>query len=123
MQVTEFILHRNPVEKEILTVLRSWILDLGPHCSEKISYKIPFYYFYGPICYLNPREGGVELSFAKGYQLSDESGLLERRNRKQVCSIQFQSVAELEEHEEEIRQLLNQAAILNEYLYKRKHKK
>lgn len=123
MTVQYFIGDQPEPQRTIMTVLRSWILDLGPHVSEKISYKVPFFYFYGPICYLSFDGEGVSLSFTKGHQLSREHTVLEAKGRKQVQSITFYSVAEIEEHEDEVRQILNEAAILNEYLYKRNKKK
>lgn len=106
-----------------MSVLRRWILDLGPHAQEKISYHVPFFYFYGPLCYLNPVPEGVDLSFTKGNKLSNEHALLENKKRKTVASIRFHSLAEVEEREELIRQILNEAAILNQYLFQVKKKK
>jgi hypothetical protein len=121
--VQEFIANQPNQQKEIMSVLRMWLLDLGPHAQEKISYKIPFFYFYGPLCYLNPVFNGVDLGFAQGKRLSNEQKLLQSKNRKVVASILFHSLAEVEEQEEKIRQILNEAAILNQYLYQQKRKK
>jgi uncharacterized protein YdhG (YjbR/CyaY superfamily) len=123
MTVAGYISVQPETQREVLTILRSWILDLGPHAQEKISYKVPFFYFYGPLCYLNPNGDGIDLSFTRGTELDDENKLLELRGRKQVKSITFYSIAEVEEHEEEIRRLLNEAAILNEYHATRRQKK
>jgi hypothetical protein len=123
MNVPGYISLQTDTRKEIMTILRSWILDLGPHAQEKISYKVPFFYFYGHLCYFNLNKDGVDLSFTKGFELEDETKLLASRGRKQVKSVTFYSVAELEEHEEEVRRLLNQAAILNEYHARQKQKK
>lgn len=123
MTVPGFISSYDAPQSEIMTILRARIHDLGPHVQEKISYKIPFFHFYGPLCYLSPKSEGVDLAFTKGHQLEDESGLLQSGGRKQVASRTFYSVAEVEEHEDSIRQLLNQAAILNEYHFKQKKKK
>ncbi len=106
-----------------MTILRSWILDLGPHTQEKMSHTVPFFLFYGHLCYLAPKKDGVDLAFTKGHHLDDESRLLDANGRKQARSRVFHSVAELEEFEEPVRRLLNQAAILNEYQFKRKKKR
>jgi hypothetical protein len=123
MNVQGYITTQPEPHRQIMTILRSWVLDLGPHTQEKISYKIPFFNFYGPICYLSPNKEGVDLSFTRGRELDDESKLLDARGRKEVKSITFFSVAETEEHEDEIRRLLNEAAILNEYHARQKQKK
>lgn len=123
MNVSHYI-HKQPSpNREIMTVLRSWILDLGSHTVERISYRVPYFSYYGPLCYFNPGPDGIDFSFTKGNELSDEQQILESRGRKQVRSITFYSLAQVEEHEDSIRRLLNEAAILNEYLYKRKQKK
>lgn len=106
-----------------MSVLRRWILDLGPHTQEKISYTVPYFYFYGQLCYLNATTDGVDLSFANGKKLSNKQKLLEDKNRKAVASIRFHSLAEVEEMEEPVRQILNEAAILNQYLYQVKKNK
>ena len=123
MTVSHFIADQPEPQRTIMTVLRSWILDLGPHTTEKISYKVPFFYFYGPICYLSFDGEGVSLSFTKGFELSRDHALLESKGRKQVRSITFFSIAEIEEHEDSVRQILNEAAILNEYQFKRNKKR
>lgn len=121
--VQDYITQQRDFQKEIMSVLRMWILDLGPHTEEKISYKVPFFYFYGSLCYLNPAPDGVDLSFVQGKRLSNEQKLLEEKGRKMIASIRFHSVAEVEEREAEIRQILNEAAILNQYLHQQKKKK
>ena len=103
-----------------MTILRSWILDLGRTTEEKISNKIPYFSFFGPMCYLNPTDDGVELGFTKGYELPDDDHILESKGRKMVRSITFDSITSLEEQEDTIRHLLNEAAILNEYRFKRR---
>lgn len=123
MTVRNFINEQPEPQRELMTILRSWILDLGQHTQEKISYKIPYFYLYGTMCYLNPHNEGVDLGFTKGYELSDEQKILESKGRKQVKTITFHSVAELEENEDTIRHVLNEAAILNEYRFKRGGKK
>lgn len=119
MTVRTFINEQPAPQRELMTILRSWIFDLGPHTQEKISYKKPYFSFYGTMCFLSAHAEGVDLGFTKGYEISDEQKILESKGRKQVKTITFHSVAELEENEEAIRHILNQAAILNEYRFKR----
>jgi len=123
MNVRQFINEQPQPQREMMTILRSWILDLGSHTQEKISYKIPYYSFYGTMCFLSPQEDGVDLGFTKGYELSNDQKILESKGRKLVRSVTLHSVAELEENEDTIRHMLNEAAILNEYRFKRGGKK
>jgi hypothetical protein len=121
--VQSYIANRPPSQGQIMTVLRSFILDLGPHVQEKISYTVPYFYFRGPLCYLSPKFDGVYIGFVRGHQLSNEQGLLDTNNRKFIRSIHFYSLADLEEKEEQIRQILNEAAILNEVHFRQKKMK
>lgn len=124
MNVQGFISMQEHPVREIMTILRSWILDLGKHSQEKMTNNTPSFHFYGVLCSLSKRgDNGVELSFAKGNVLDDENKILEAKDRKQIRSKTFYSIAELEEAEEPIRHLLNEAAILNEYHFKQRQKK
>lgn len=121
--VQEFIAEQRPTQKQIMSVLRGWILDLGPHTIEKISYKVPCFYFYGLLCQLKPTADGVDLNFTQGASLSRDHKLVEKKGQKNVGTIRFHSLAELEEREEELRAILNEAAIQNQYLFNQKKKK
>lgn len=87
MNVRKFINEQPQPEREIMTILRSWILDLGPYTQEKISYKIPYFSFYGTMCYIHPHEEGLDLGFTKGYELANDQGILEAKGRSQVRTI------------------------------------
>lgn len=124
MTVQAFIGSQDHPIREIMTIMRSWILDLGMHSQEKITNHTPYFYFFGVLCSMNKRrDNGVELSFLKGNILEDENKILEANGRKQVRSKTFYSIAEVEELEDPIRHLLNEAAILNEYHFKQRQKK
>jgi hypothetical protein len=120
--VQDFIAEQRHTQKQIMSVLRGWILDLGPHTSEKISYKVPSFYFYGLLCKLKPTADGVDIAFTQGASLSRNHKLVERKGQKNEGRIRFHSLAELGEQEEEIRKILNEAAILNQYLFNQKNK-
>lgn len=105
-----------------MSALRNLILDVAPQVEEKINFTVPFFYFRGPFCYLSPKFDGVYIGLVKGYQLSNEQGILETKNRKFIRSIHFYSLAEVQEKEEVVRQVLNEAAILNEYSAQQKKK-
>lgn len=82
---------------------------------EKMRYKIPFYDHKSWVCYLNPvKNGGVELAFVRGNQLSNDQGLLQANNRKQIRGITMFKVAEIPERE--ILEIVQEALILDESL-------
>jgi hypothetical protein len=64
--------------------------------TEKITFKIPFYYSRTWICFLNATTNNkVELAFTKGNELSNEQGILESKGRKQVYGLEFEKVADI----------------------------
>ncbi len=83
--------------------------DLTP----RISYKIPFYYRKSWICYLNPiKDEGIELAFPRGNELSNEQGLLEERDRKQVRGVIFYKLSEIPWPA--LREIIQEAIVLDE---------
>ena len=116
MNTVESFIARQPLsQRKVITFLRHLILDIAPAVGEKISYKIPFYAYHGSLCYLNPVSGAVDLGFARGVELSNQQQLLQRKGRKQVCSIRLYHLAEAEEHATALREILHEAAILNNH--------
>lgn len=89
------------------------LLMTYPELSGKIRYKIPFYYRKSWICYLNPlKDGGVELAFTRANELSNEQGLLDFKDRKQVASITFAKVGDIQE--EVLHEIFQEAFLLDE---------
>lgn len=91
--------------------------------TNKIRFKVPFYYNRSWICYLNPnKKGGVELCFLRGNELSNVQGLLDAKGRKQVTGITFQEEKEMPL--KEIHEIIQEAILLDETIpYASKRKK
>ncbi len=90
---------------------------------DKIRYQIPFYFRKSWICYLNPlKDGGIELAFLRGNELSDAQQLLTFNGRKQVAGIVFRNMAEIPV--EKIMEIIHEALLLDSTVpYKSKRKK
>jgi len=91
--------------------------------TSKIRFKIPFYYGYSWICYLNPiKSGGIELAFVRGNELSNAQGLLQSKGRKQVMSVEFLNVQDIPQ--DSLMQVVQEALLLDETKpYESKNKK
>jgi hypothetical protein len=113
-QVTDFIYSTEGTQREILLRLHELMtteLDL----TDKIRFKIPFYYRKSWICYLNPIKGnGIELAFLRGSELSNSQGLLEARGRKQVSGIALFSASDMPMRE--ITEIIHEAILLDDAL-------
>ncbi len=117
-----FILEKEGEQQKILDRLHN-LLSSFPEITSKIRYKIPFYYHKSWICYLNPtKDGGIELAFTRGNELSNEQGLLDSKGRKQVYGISFHSSREIDE--DLVAEVFQEALILDEEIpYASKRKK
>lgn len=89
------------------------LLTSYPEVHGKIRYKIPFYYRKSWICYLNPlKDGGVELAFTRANELSNEQGLLDFKERKQVAGITFTKVGDIQD--DVLHEIFQEALLLDE---------
>ena len=124
MSVEHFIYQHEGMQQAILEYLHELISSL-PEVTSKIRYKIPFYYRKSWFCYLNPtKDGGIELAFTRGNELSNEQGLLASRGRKQVYGVIYNRLKDIDE--EVLLEVLTEALVLDEevkYASKRNKKK
>lgn len=106
-------IHQYPdPQKEVMLYLHRFISGF-PGVTDKITYKIPFYYRKSWLCYLNPtKDKKIELGFTRGTELSNEQGLLQAKGRKQVSSVTFASVAEIPL--QTLQEILQEALLLDE---------
>ncbi len=74
-------------QRQIVFVLHDFFMDY-PQVQMKVRHRIPFFYLYSWVCYLNPvKPNGIELAFINGKKLSNSQGLLDDRGRKMVAGI------------------------------------
>jgi|AntRauTorckE5430_2_1112549.scaffolds.fasta_scaffold37631_2 hypothetical protein len=95
-KVEDYILDLEEPQRGILEYLHQ-LLMAHPEVTCKIRYKIPFYNRKSWVCYTNPRDGGIELAFIQGAELSNEQGLLEARGRKMVTGVVFHALGDIPE--------------------------
>ncbi|OWY20523.1 DUF1801 domain-containing protein [Sphingobacteriales bacterium UPWRP_1] len=108
----DFIYGYPSPQREVMLYLHRLFTGF-PGVVGKITYKIPFYYRKTWVCYLNPtKSGAIELGFTRGAELQNENGLLNAKGRKQVSSVTYASVADI--NEEALLQVLQEALLLDE---------
>ena len=109
-----FFIDQQPSElKSILRALRSIIFQTVPYVDESIKYDIPFYNYYGRLCFLNPRNSTVLLGLCKGVLLANMHGLLEGTG-KEVRHIRIKHLKDIDQTA--LQALLQEAVLLNEML-------
>lgn len=116
LNIDDYIESQDGLIKPLLAHLRKVIMLAHPNIREQISWSLPFFYCFDYLCYLSisKKTKGVEVCFAKGCQLSNESGLLDAKNRKLVQGITFTSLADYEEKEGAFLEILQEAVLFNE---------
>ena len=61
-----------------------------PTVTPKIRFKIPFYYQKTWVCYINPvKPNGIEICFIRGFELSNEQGILDAKKRNMIKGVTF----------------------------------
>jgi hypothetical protein len=114
------LLHFLPDEElKIVELLRELVFECIPDVKEKLAYNVPFYYRYSRICFIwpgsvpwgNKQKRGVDFGFCKGHLLSDPC-YLEAGNRKEVYIKTFYAPKEIDRNQ--VRQLLYEAAVIDE---------
>jgi hypothetical protein len=90
--------------------------------EDKIKFKIPFYYHKSWICYLNPiKKEAVELVFLCGKELSNQQGLLQAKERKQVAGITFSKRGDIPK--DQVYEIIQEALMLDEMKYHQRKRK
>ncbi|MFN8355325.1 MAG: DUF1801 domain-containing protein [Spirosomataceae bacterium] len=123
-QAKDYILEKPEPQRSIMLRIRRLLLDALPFIEEKFMFNTPFYCRYSWVFYLTWRKKGeVDLGFVRGFELSNEQGLLEEKGRKVVRTIAFRSVEEVNQREEALLQLIHEAIIVDELAHQNKKKK
>lgn len=99
-------------KKELCSLLRSLVLENVPGIQEKLSFKIPFYHYFGLFMYLNNTEEGIDVGFCRGKDLLSEFPQLELKNRAIVATVEIKNKKDI--IEKRLRELIVAAAVWNE---------
>ena len=99
--IEQYIFNQTEPYQSIMLYVRSVIFKNFPEIKERYSYKIPFFnYKNKPLLYLNIIKGTkyVDVAFVQGILLEEKYPNLEdKKNRKQVRSLQLKSLEDLDE--------------------------
>lgn len=89
------------------------LLSFELNLTDKLRFKIPFYYRKSWICYLNPsKNNSIKFAFVRGNELSNSQGILNSKGRKQVWSIELTKLSEIPI--KELTEIIQEAILLDE---------
>jgi uncharacterized protein len=102
----------------VVESLRKLIHQLVPGVQEKLSFKIPFYQFFGMFCYINRTKEGIDLGFCRGKDLVEEFPQLLLKERAIVATVCIKTKKDIVRLQ--VREIVVAAAIWNETAKKNK---
>lgn len=118
LQVDEYIDNLSEAQQAIAENVRRLLFSLVPEIQEKLSFKIPFYHYFGMFCYINAIPNGIDLGFCRGKDLAGEFPFLELKGRAIVASVSLHSIKDIKQ--KEVREIIVAAALWNEEAKKKK---
>ncbi|UTA70086.1 MULTISPECIES: DUF1801 domain-containing protein [Emticicia] len=116
LSVEDFKSHQLPHIGKLIAGLQELIMNAHPKMQEHFSINTPMYKVKHDVCYIgkiHPKKG-LELCFLRGYQLSNEQGLLDAKGRKYIQGITFTDIDDLQNKKQSFIEILNEALILDE---------
>jgi uncharacterized protein len=117
-QVDDYIFNLSAEQQSIAIKVRQLLLALVPGIEEKLSFKIPFYHYYGMFCYINAIPNGIDVGFCRGKDLTTAFEHLELKGRAIVASVALYAVNDIQQ--KELREIIVAAALWNEEAKKKK---
>jgi hypothetical protein len=116
ISVEDFIQGQAPQFGLLLWHIRELILCSHPKTKERILFNTPMFAVKKEFCYVGTIKAktGIEIGFHRGFQMSNQQGLLDAKGRKYIAGISFKSLDDLKEKEEAFLEIIQEAIILDE---------
>ncbi len=116
ISIEDFIESQDPEIKTLLWTIRQAILNAHPRMRERILFGTPMFGVKKEICYFGiiRKKTGIEIGFHRGFQLANEQGVLDHKNRKYIAGITFKDVADFNQKHAIFIETLQEALILDE---------
>jgi hypothetical protein len=114
--IENFIESQEHVISALLNQLRNLILNAHLKMRERFMFNTAMFGIKNELCYfvvLNKNKG-IEVGFHRGFQISNERGLLESKKRKFIHGITFKDLEDLKNKEASFKEILQEAIILDE---------
>ena len=111
-EVEDYIYNFDDSQRDIMLYLHKF-LAVELNLTDKIRFKIPFYYRKSWICYLSPmKNNSIEFAFLRGNELSNAQGILDSKGRKQVFSVELTALLKIPI--KQLTEIIQEAILLDE---------
>ncbi len=111
-KVDEYIESLPDERRELAELLREMIIENVPGIEERLSFKVPFYHYFGMFMYLNNTKEGIDVAFCRGKDLLEAFPQLELKSRAAIATVTVTSKKDITLLG--IRELIINAAAWNE---------
>lgn len=111
-KVDEYIESLPDERREIAEILRELIIENVHGIEERLSFKVPFYHYFGMFMYLNNTKEGIDVAFCRGKDLLEAFPQLELKSRAAIATVTVTSKKDIIKFG--IRKLIINAAAWNE---------
>lgn len=98
--------------RELCAVLRELIIETVPAVEEKLSFRIPFYHYFGMFMYLNNTKEGIDVAFCRGKDLLEAFPQLQQKNRAAIATVTITDTKQIVQWG--LREMIATAAAWNE---------
>ncbi len=113
MKTVDAYIESLPDDRRILCEkIREVIIENVPEVQEKLSFKIPFYHFFGMFMYLNATKEGIDVAFCRGKDLTFLFPQLTQKGRAIVATVLVRDTRDIRNLQ--IREMVVAAAAWNE---------
>ncbi len=119
MKTVDAYIESLPDDRRILCEkLRELVIENVPGVEEKLSFKIPFYHFFGMFMYFNNTKEGIDVAFCRGKDLTLLFPQLTQKGRAIVATVLVQHLQDITRLQ--IREIIVAAAAWNEEAWRLK---
>lgn len=116
ISVEDFIESQEPAISVLLNHIRRVVLHAHPKIKERFMFNTTMFGIKNEFCYfvILKKNLGVEVGFHRGFQLSNEQGLLESKKRKFIHGVTFRDLEDYKNKEVSFKEILQEAIILDD---------
>lgn len=116
ISIEDFIESQIPVISALMYHLRNTILHAHPKMTERFLFNTAMFGVKNELCYfvVLKKNTGIEVGFHRGFQLSNEQGLLDSKKRKFIHGVTFKDLEDFKNKEASFKEILQEAIILDD---------
>ena len=116
ISIEDFIESQESTISALMNQLRVTILNAHPKMTERFMFNTAMFGVKNELCYfvVLKKNTGIEVGFHRGFQMSNEQGLLESKKRKFIHGVTLRDSEDFKNKEASFKEILQEAIILDD---------